>query len=183
MNEQWQPIFGGIFEVSDCGKVRRSQPGIRNRKCIELKQQITQSGYSRVCLRLGTSTKNCFVHRLVAEAFLGPISDGLQVNHKDGNKLNNHLSNLECVTPKENSQHASMFGLKPSGDRHYTRVTPNRRPKGETLNRGHLTAQDIKTIRLLKSNGLAGKDIATRFGITPSTVSKITKLQAWSHVK
>jgi hypothetical protein len=60
------------------------------------------------------------VHELIAETFLGekPYED-TEINHKDGVKSNNKLSNLEYTTPKENTQHALHLGLLPIGDRHY----------------------------------------------------------------
>lgn len=67
-----------------------------------LKQAINNSGYCRVNLCWNGKYKTCYVHRLIWEAFNGPIPKGLQINHKDENKLNNCLSNLEMVTPQYN---------------------------------------------------------------------------------
>lgn len=63
-------------------------------------------GYLFVCL----GGKNFYVHRLVAEHFIGPI-DGFDVNHKDGNKTNNFVGNLEIVTHLDNTRHAYSTGL------------------------------------------------------------------------
>ncbi len=72
-----------------------------------LKPEVTEAGYLRVHLY----GKHYAIHRLVIETFLGSIDDGLQVNHVDGCKLNNNLSNLEVVTPAENIKHAQYLGL------------------------------------------------------------------------
>lgn len=57
-------------------------------------------------------TYNFYIHRLVAKYFIGDIPSGYVVNHKDGNKLNNHYSNLEIVTYSENIRHADKIGLR-----------------------------------------------------------------------
>lgn len=74
-------------------------------------------GYMTVALQDNGRKKSCCIHRLVAENFLG-TEDGKEVNHKDGNKLNNKLSNLEWVTRKENTIHAYSTGLAKSGKEH-----------------------------------------------------------------
>ena len=68
-----------------------------------LKPGTTKNGYNYVVLCKKGITKNMFVHRLVWSAFKGAIPKNLQINHKDENKQNNNLSNLELVTPKENT--------------------------------------------------------------------------------
>lgn len=64
------------------------------------------NGYLRVALYCGAVEKKFFVHRLVASAFLPIVAGKNVVNHKDGNKQNNHVSNLEWVTHSENNTHA-----------------------------------------------------------------------------
>lgn len=182
MHEQWRLIFDGIFAVSNTGRVKRADPGPRSKPLIVLKQQESHSGYLRVCLRLGGFTKVCFVHRLVAEAFLGAIPEGHQVNHIDGDKHNNHSSNLEYVTPKENMQHAVRTGLFPGGEKHYARKDPTRAPRGSVLGIGHLVEEDIIEIRRMYATGARVKDIAMAFRVTPATISKIHKRQTWRHV-
>ena len=67
-----------------------------------LKQIISNCGYCRVQSSWNSKHKNYYVHRLIWEAFNGPIPKGMQINHKDENKLNNCLNNLEMVTPQYN---------------------------------------------------------------------------------
>lgn len=69
-----------------------------------------RNGYVEVELSKNKSNKVFYVHRLVAEHFIGSV-DNMQVNHIDGNKSNNNVSNLEIVTAKHNQQHSVLNGL------------------------------------------------------------------------
>src|SRR5690554_7339922 len=92
--------YDGLYFVSDCGSVYRG--GRR------LKQARGKSGngYPQVSLCKQGLRRTCSVHRLVAEAFIENPDGKATVNHKDGNKLNNSVSNLEWATYSENLQHA-----------------------------------------------------------------------------
>lgn len=112
--EEWKPIVGfeTNYEVSNQGRVRRIWRGsgkIVNRPLSPLK---TKFGYFRVCLFKEDARKYCHIHRLVMAAFIGALPEGMQVNHKDGDKENNSLENLEYVTAAENTHHACETGLR-----------------------------------------------------------------------
>ena len=105
----WKKVEGYNYEVSDDGQVRN----YKTKKL--LKQGVNKSyPYTRVSFSLGCSgtPKIMFIHRLVAEVFINNPENKPQVNHIDGNKLNNSVSNLEWVTAKENTEHAINTGLK-----------------------------------------------------------------------
>lgn len=109
--EVWRDVVGfeEFFKVSNYGFV------FSKRTNKILKQHKAKSGYVTIATKIGgvKGRNYCFkVHRLVAEAFLG-VCDGvrIQVNHKDGDKSNNSVSNLDWVTARENSQHALQTGL------------------------------------------------------------------------
>ncbi len=107
--EIWKPIVGtkGFIEVSSEGRVRsllRGSPRV-------LKTQTDKKGYHRLRVTIERE-KMCYkVHREVAKAFI-PNHDNLpQVNHKDGNKSNNAVDNLEWISNKDNAHHAIENGL------------------------------------------------------------------------
>ena len=95
------------YKVSSDGKVYNSE-------LSELKQTVNKRGYTMVKLCKNGFQKNCSVHRLVAEAFIPNEENKPEVNHIDGNKLNNTIDNLEWVSRGENQRHAYSIGLRRS---------------------------------------------------------------------
>ncbi len=93
-----------VYEISKNGNVRRI--GVNN----NLKPCVT-NGYSSLSLWMNGKQYRRYVHRLMAETYLGDCST-LEINHIDGIKLNNNLSNLEIVTRNNNIQHAYKNGLR-----------------------------------------------------------------------
>ena len=88
--EIWKDIeeYKGIYMVSDCGNVKRVKSG-------RILQKKKRAGYRSVVLCKSSVLKDFYVHRLVASAFLPNPEGKATVNHKDGNKLNNTVENLE----------------------------------------------------------------------------------------
>lgn len=118
--EEWRPIQGyeGLYEVSTTGKVRRIADwvGYNNgyRKAIGELSQAKSKGYLNVRLCKNGIQKTYRAHRLVAQAFIENPYNYPQVNHIDGNKQNNCVSNLEWVTVSQNNKHARDTGLCPT---------------------------------------------------------------------
>lgn len=116
----WVDIKGyeNYYEISDNGRVRS-----KNRTVVDkigrtrswegklLNPDIAPNGYYRVSFSVNRNRKQFYIHRLLAEYFIPNPNDLPQVNHKDGNKLNNDLDNLEWVTVQENTIHAYKNGL------------------------------------------------------------------------
>ncbi|GMK40905.1 HNH endonuclease [Paenibacillus sp. CCS19] len=111
-SEEWLPVVGyeELYAVSNLGRVKHLS---NSAKCKEriLKPQLQRDGYLRVTLSKKGQKKRVAIHRLVMIAFIPNPEDKEQVNHLDGNKLNNKLINLQWVTPKENIAHAFAHGL------------------------------------------------------------------------
>lgn len=126
MIEEWRPVIGFEegYEVSNLGRVRsfdrvrplRSRSGnmtVKRFKGRILYQGLNNKGYVMAYLCLNSERKACTVHRLVAKAFI-PNPEGLpEVNHKDGNKENNSVGNLEWSSVSDNRRHAYSSGLNP----------------------------------------------------------------------
>ena len=101
--EIWKELeeYNGVYLISSFGNVIR----FRNNKMIDLKKRLNQAGYLRTTLHLNGKRKTIQIHQLVAIAFLGHVPCGMElvINHKDFNKQNNMVTNLEIVTNRENS--------------------------------------------------------------------------------
>ena len=160
-DEIWKeiPETNAEYEVSNYGNVRsvfNRGTLSRNRSSVLtgriLKQQLNTKGYSHIKI----SGKMYPVHRLVIKAFMG--DSDLQVNHKDFNKLNNHISNLEYVSLQENVRHANEAG------RNDPYLNPNMRRK--------LTPDVVNQIRE-DLKGMSTRRVAFKYGIGKTTVHQI----------
>lgn len=123
MMEIWKKIKEyPNYEVSDHGSIRSL--GFKFHKAKVLKPGLVgKENGQYLSIQFGKNGKKRYVHRLVAVTFIKNPVNKREVNHKDGNKLNNHVSNLEWVTPSENRQHAYDTGLKVFKGNRYTKLT------------------------------------------------------------
>lgn len=133
MQEIWKDIkdYEGLYQVSNLGRVKSIK---RN---IILKPGFTKKNYSYVILYKSNIATSKRIHRLVAENFISNPYNKPQVNHKDGNKLNNCVSNLEWVTNSENQQHAFANRLQTN--------VGNNNPKCRKINQYDLDGNFIKS--------------------------------------
>ena len=181
--ERWKPIkgFEERYEVSDHGRVRskditfKQHRGQQTRKGRVLKEQTVKGGYQTVELSDGTRRHeggrrhNKLVHVLVAEAFVDGHFEGAEVDHKDFDPANNHASNLQYLTPKQNSDRITAAG--------------RRNPvKGSRQHDAKLTESDIPVIRQMRKDGMVLREIAEKYSISNAKISEIINYKAWKHV-
>ena len=126
--EKWKDIPGydGVYEASTYGQIRTAygkttyteRHGVRHWKQRILKQKYQKrdngnKADARVSLWLDGKERTWLVSRLIAKTWCAGYGDGLTVNHIDGNPMNNHADNLDCVTLSENIRHGFETGLYP----------------------------------------------------------------------
>jgi hypothetical protein len=175
MDEQWRDAVGfeGLYLVSSLGRVRRIQPRIRGRKSDDpsgiLRANPQTNGYMRVTLFVEGKQLTRLVHRLIAHAFLGAPAPRQQVNHKNGDKANNTVANLEWATPRENRLHAF-------------RVLKHQLPKGEAHANSKLNDQKVREIREHRRRGVPTKLLCKRYGVSESVLVKAATGKTWKHV-
>ncbi len=174
MDEQWAPVPGyeGLYDVSSYGRVRRSSKSRMAPAGHLLKPRITWDGYLKYGLSKHCRYWHVKAHRLVALAFLEPPPfPGAHVAHFDGNKRNNHVSNLRWATPKENEDDKRRHGRVRGA------------PPGESHPQAKLTEDLVKEMRHLAASGLRFKEIAGRLGVAPLTAYDAIFGITWKTVK
>lgn len=135
MKEVWKDIVGyeGLYQVSNLGRVKSLERYVQNHGALQFhKEQIKRAserkrkdgnqGYLTLRLYKDNKGKNCYIHRLVAEAFIPNPENKPTVNHINGDKHDNRAKNLEWNTYKENNKHAYDTGLNGETHRRTMRV-------------------------------------------------------------
>lgn len=164
--------MNGVYQVSNKGRIRSLPRYVkdRNRDRLQLIQgkiiKGTNSGhgYLKVCLCKNGKRKSCFVHRLVAETFIDNSNNYREVNHKDLDKSNNCLENLEWVSSSINKEH---FVATDKG-------RECRKIGGETRFLNLVKDKEDVIIELYK-NGETIRNISNKMKLNHSTISKILK--------
>lgn len=188
--DKWLPVKGyeGFYEISDRGFVRSTTcggpTGSWKRKSVRpvlVKPNIY--GYHRVGLCKPGAKRKCFnVHRLVLECFIGPPPRGTECNHKDGDKSNNSVSNLEWVTRKENATHKARLGLAAKGDGHGMRIHKGL-VAGERNGRSVLSEDEVYDIRARYARGESIIKMAIEHGCSEAAMYSAATGRSWKHLK
>lgn len=178
--EIWKPIpgFKGIYDVSNKGRVRsyyayncRWRVGKAETPQRILQRAPHRSGYQRfVLIDIDGNGREYAAHRLVMMAFIGPCPEGMEINHIDGDRLNNNVENLEYCTRSDNAKHAYENDLW-------------EHPVGERNGRAKLTDRSVKTIRKkYEGGGYTHRQLAKMFGVDRSTIGRIIARKDWKHI-
>lgn len=151
------------YEASYEGHIRKIGSSLI-RKPIKAK-----GGYHKITIYIDKRVVTKQLHRLIASAHI-PNPEGLEfVNHKDGDKTNNKVSNLEWCTRSENQIHACAIGLVSN--------------RGSKNGFAKLNENSVQQMRTLYNTGTRIKDIAKMFNVKYNTASSIVHYRSWKHVK
>lgn len=112
-NEIWKPVYGfeSLYHISNLGRVKSVKTTVKGAKNKLVKPHIKPPGYLAVGLCKNNIRHGRTIHRLVADAFICPLPEGMVTNHINANKLDNRPENLEYITHIENMKHAWSLGL------------------------------------------------------------------------
>jgi hypothetical protein len=173
MARRWKPVVGyKSYQVSDDGLVVRVLTYGRKPKPTwkMVAKRVKRDGYVTYHLCENGERKDPLAHRLAWEAFNGPIAEGFEINHKNGNKEDNRLVNLEAVTRSENMKH--KFRVL----RH---AAPDNPSPGSRNGSAKLTETDIPKIIEMLAAGMYQYEVAKIFGVTQRAIGRIALGQGW----
>lgn len=155
-------VQAGKFWIDDQGRVWRI---LRHKS--RMRRAEHEATYLQVRSMVECNRVHALAHRLVWLHFNGPIPDGMTINHKDGNKHNNHPSNLELATYSDQIKHArSVLGKAGQA--------------GAKNNNAVLTQETVNQIRTRRANGESLKSIAEDFDVSDRTISKVALGHRWT---
>lgn len=152
-------LFNGAYILYSDGRVWSNLTNRYLKPCLDGKK------YRIVNLKKKTKK----IHRLVAENFIPRVEGKNHVNHIDGNKDNNDISNLEWCTNQENALHAFRLGLRSN--------------KGEDSPVAKLNDEKVREIRKKRKAGAKVKDLGKEYNVYFSTIKKVIYRNTWKHVE
>lgn len=159
--EVWKDMVGyeGHYQVSSLGKIKSLKKYFEDKDIIK-KVTKDRRGYLRTNFWLNGKIKGYRIHRIVATAFIPNPENLPQVNHKDGNKENNAVSNLEWVSNLRNRQHAEEIGIR----------------------KIKLSRNDVLNIRDIFNKGSSLSEIADTYNLSKGHAYSIVTGRVWKHL-
>lgn len=172
MEEIWEQYYVnkyGYISVSNLGNVKNKHGRLLSKR--QKSDPLNPYYYIRVNYTENGERKiwQQYIHILVAKCFIDNPENKPEVNHKDANKLNNCVDNLEWNTRLENMAHAASHGLM--GDKH-----------GENNGRHRLIADDVPLIKELYNQKIPIAEIARKFNVGWTTISHVIKNETWTNI-
>lgn len=149
---------GNVYRKWDCGYKKMKQSKIHNRN------------YYRSNLSINGKKVSYLTHRMVAECFIPNPDNKPEVNHDDGNGLNNHISNLIWSTTIENREHAIENKLHSRGENHGSKKLTN------------LIVKKIQEEYQFKSKDCNTNSLSKKYDVNQSTIYNIIKKKTWKHI-
>ena len=155
MKEVWMQItdYEGLYYISNFGRVKDNKERIRG-------TYINNKGYECITLRFRKNKYHHLIHRLVAEYFIPKVTNCIQVNHIDCNKLNNRVDNLEWTNQRDNYNHGMKHFLYSKNEDHYF---------------SKLSNKDVEMMNALYKLGFIRATVAKIFNVNPSSLEAIEK--------
>lgn len=201
MQEYIEDTDSGIYRITSEGRVftqtKRKIPLVTtgmeftgNFKFIleperEMSYTLNNRGYLTVVIR----RKTHMLHRLVAQAFLPNPENKAMVNHLDGDKQNNHVSNLEWCTVQENNQHARETGLHRQAKGYtpkYRSADTKRKSLANLKDKSKLSSEDVRYVRRVfvpRSKEFSATALAKQFGTSVAAMCKIVTRQTYRDIE
>jgi hypothetical protein len=174
------PGFEGLYAITQDGQIWSYPKEWRSAKGLSAYQVHTgrwlkpsfNGRYLKASLRRKNQTQQIYIHRLVAITYLPNPFNLPEINHRDGDKFNNHVDNLEWVTRLQNAKHARRLNLY-----HHVPARGSNHPEAK------LTENDILIIRKRWDADEVSLDtLATEYRISKSTMHSICSRKTWTHI-
>ena len=173
---KWIKGYEGLYQISNFSRVKSFflRKGSTSIKCSQgvmiLRPHLTKNGYLMVSLSKNREGKDFLIHRLVAQTFIPNPKNKATVNHKNSDKFNNCVENLEWQTQSENNEHAVKTGLTPSG---------------ENCKYSKLTEEQVKYILehyKPRDPQYSGAALARKFNVSPGTITNIIHGKTYKNI-
>jgi hypothetical protein len=162
--KKWIKGYEGLYSIDETGKIGSTyKQGRRKGR----KPQVNRLGYAEVMLHRNGLMRKVYLHKALAEAFIPNPDEYKEINHKDGNKLNNSLDNLEWSTRSHNLLEAGRLKLI-NGEKHW---------------KAKMTEEKVRQLRGMYKAGVLGcRRLGRIFGIDRSQVINIVRRVNWKFV-
>ena len=167
--EIWRDIedYEDDYQISNFGRLK----SFKNGQVKILKPHVDKDGYLQSVFTKNGKHKWFKLHRLVATAFIPNLKNKPQVNHIDGHKMNNHVSNLEWVSQSENNLHAAETGLIKSGEDHCRATLKNEE------------AIWCRKVYKPRDKDFGATALARKLGVTREIIKEIVRGKTYKNVK